>query len=154
MAPQTIVMFLLCPGDEESVTVMVAVPPAPTAAAVGVPEITPVEELIAIPVGSPVAPKVYGVLPPETPPETLMGVMVVPALEAGMSYAGLSAKARDTDAVTVKFTFTEALTLSLLVDLTEMVSLYVPAVRPGFGWTEKTAIAPAARDVVERFPII
>jgi hypothetical protein len=56
-------------GASLSVTVMVAVPAAATA--VGVPEITPAA-LMVIPAGRPVAVNVYGSVPPDAPPETLI----------------------------------------------------------------------------------
>ena len=78
---------MLAVADALSVTVMVAVPDEP--AAVGVPEMTPAV-LMVIPVGSPVALKEYGVVPPDTPGATLMFVIAVPTVEAGISYAELS----------------------------------------------------------------
>ena len=82
---------MLAVADALSVTVMVAVPAAP--AAVGVPEMTPAV-LMVIPAGRPVALNVYGVVPPDTPGATLMFVIAIPSVEAGMSYAELSINVR------------------------------------------------------------
>ena len=64
-----------------SFTVMVAVP-APRAC-VGEPEITPAV-LIEMPEGRPVAEKVKGVVPPETPLVTFLELIATPTVEAGI----------------------------------------------------------------------
>ena len=82
-------MVILAVADAVSVTVIVAVPAGP--AVVGVPEITPAP-LIVIPAGRPVALNVYGDVPPDTLLVTLMFVIAVPTVDAGMSNAVLCVK--------------------------------------------------------------
>ena len=76
------VMFWLTGvGNPLSVTVMMDVPATPVI--IGVPEITPAV-LIVIPGGSPDAVNMYGATPPAAPPDTSMGAMVTPTVDAGI----------------------------------------------------------------------
>ena len=88
-----------CVGEVESVTVTVA-ELAP--AAVGVPEIWPLLELMLKPAGNPVADQVYGVLPPVAATVVEYDVPAVPFGSEEVVTAGAAAIVSDTVADAVR----------------------------------------------------
>ena len=77
-----IVIVMLRVANAASVTIIVAV--VADAAVVGVPDMIPAA-LIDSPAGNVVELNVYGVVPPLAPDETLIDVIAVPTVDAGMS---------------------------------------------------------------------